>query len=222
MARDRIARYTAGREAAIAATLAYAVVFVTGFLGSMRWLSYAAFLYIPVLFAWLRGQDFAHYGLVLGNLRASLLSGLGSSAVLLGAFGLGYWVIANYTELPVPWAPEHSAGILAVLEFAVSQFLVVAIAEEYFYRGYLQSRLDTVWAPRWRILGAKLGPGWLVANLLFAVGHLSEGGDPARLLTFFPGLWFGWCRAYGGNVYPAVFAHAASNIVIAYLQGQFI
>ena len=47
------------------------------------------------------------------------------------------------------------------------------VPEEAFFRGYLQSSLDGAWKDRrWRILGAEIGPGWLLAAFIFAVGHV--------------------------------------------------
>ena len=37
--------------------------------------------------------------------------------------------------------------------------------------------------------------------------------NPARLLTFFPALWFGWLRRVTGSIVPAILAHAASNLL---------
>lgn len=219
---DRIARLTPLQEGLAAAGLVYAVLFVTLPLQVVTWAAYAAFLYAPVGFAWLRGRDFAEYGLFMRDPARTAVAGLGSSAVILGLFAGGYVLLVNATELPLPWGPGFFEPWPVVLRFAVGQVLVVAVAEEFFYRGYLQDRFDAAWRPRWRILGATLGPGWLIANLLFAVGHLADGFNPARLLTFFPGLWYGWCRARSGNIYAGVAAHGLSNLVIAFLQGQDI
>ncbi len=98
------------------------------------------------------------------------------------------------------------------LNEAFGQLVIIALPEEAFYRGYLQSRLDDVWAPRWRVLGATLGPGVFVASAIFAVGHLATIHEPARLAVFFPALLFGWMRARTGGVGAGVVFHALCNI----------
>lgn len=218
---DRIARLDPFREGLAAAGLVYAVLFTTLPLRVATWGAYAAFLYAPVLFSWLRGRDFAEYGLFLRAPARTAAVGLGSSAVLLGVFGGGYALLAPHL-LILPWGPGFEGTPLDVARFAAGQFLVVALAEEFFYRGYLQERFEHRFGTPWRILGAPLGPGWLLAAALFAAGHLADGFNPARLLTFFPGLWYGWCRARSGNVYAGVAAHGLSNLLIAYLQGQSV
>jgi membrane protease YdiL (CAAX protease family) len=94
----------------------------------------------------------------------------------------------------------------------LGQLLVIALPEEAFYRGYLQSQLDEVWRPRWRVLGAEVGPGLLVAAVIFAVGHLATVQLPARLAVFFPALLFGWLRARTGGIGASVCFHAACNV----------
>ncbi len=95
---------------------------------------------------------------------------------------------------------------------AFGQVVLIALPEEAFYRGYLQSRLDEVWSPRARVLGANLGPGVLVASAVFAVGHLATIHEPARLAVFFPALLFGWLRARTGGVGAGVLFHAMCNV----------
>lgn len=198
------------------------MVFGTAAAGTARWLTYAAFLYVPVGVAWLRGVDFAEYGLFLRNRKTTLTVALVSGGLVLGAFAAGYVLVVRMTQLPVPWDPSFNGDAWGIANFIVTQIGVVALAEEFFYRGYVQSRFDHTWAPRWKVLGAALGPGWILTSLFFAVGHLADSFNPMRLLTFFPGLWFGWARARTGNVYAAMFLHAASNLLIAVLQGQYL
>jgi membrane protease YdiL (CAAX protease family) len=94
----------------------------------------------------------------------------------------------------------------------LGQLFVIALPEEAFYRGYLQSRLDEVWPPRWRVLGAVLGPGWLVTAAIFAVGHLATIPAPSRLAVFFPALVFGWLRARTGGIGASMLFHALCNV----------
>ena len=97
------------------------------------------------------------------------------------------------------------------------QLVVIALPEEAFFRGYLQTSLDRAWPPRWRIFGADLGPGWLVASAIFAIGHLLTIRHPARLAVFFPALVFGWMRSRTGGVGASVLFHASCNIFSATL-----
>jgi membrane protease YdiL (CAAX protease family) len=95
---------------------------------------------------------------------------------------------------------------------ALGQLIIIALPEEVFYRGYLQTRLDDVWSPRLRVLGANVGPGLIVTSVVFALGHLATQRDPARLAVFFPSLLFGWLRARTGGVGASVAFHAMCNL----------
>jgi uncharacterized protein len=94
----------------------------------------------------------------------------------------------------------------------LGQLFVIALPEEAFYRGYLQTRLDDVWAPRWRLLGASLGPGWLVTAAIFALGHVVTVPVPTRLAVFFPALLFGWLRARTGGIGASTTFHMLCNV----------
>lgn len=93
------------------------------------------------------------------------------------------------------------------------QVLVVALPEEAFFRGYLQSALDARWRSRFRLFDADMGPGWLVSSAIFAVGHVMTVPDPARLAVFFPALVFGWLRTRTGGIGASIAFHAACNLL---------
>lgn len=101
---------------------------------------------------------------------------------------------------------------------AAYQLLYVGVPEELFFRGYLQQRFDDAFGRPWRLWGASWGPGLLLANLLFAAGHLLVTGDAARLAVFFPGLLFGWLLARTGALIAPIFFHAACNVVFLALR----
>jgi membrane protease YdiL (CAAX protease family) len=94
----------------------------------------------------------------------------------------------------------------------------VAIPEEMFYRGYLQSRLDEVFSPRWRILGAQVGPGLLVTSALFALGHSFVVVQWWHVFIVAPSLAFGWMRARTGGIVAGAFFHAWCNVAVSTLD----
>lgn len=102
----------------------------------------------------------------------------------------------------------------------LDQFLVVAMPEEFFYRGYLQTRLQHAWGEgRGRLLGARVGPAFWLTQVLFAVGHL---GQPHfwRLAVFFPSILFGWLRQRTGSIVPGIVVHALSNLLLMTLEAS--
>ena len=99
----------------------------------------------------------ARYGLSFGGLfeaeplsfarilrasSAALLGALAAALIFLPPFWLGFrwwW----HVEVPFHAPPSSSLGS----DFS-GQLLVIALPEEAFYRGYLQSALDEAWKPR--------------------------------------------------------------------------
>jgi len=134
------------------------------------------------------------------------------------------WALAMTAIVAVPffvgwkiwWAPKLTFSLaLRPMDAAndfFGQLLVIALPEEAFYRGYLQTRLDDAWRPRWRVLGARVGPGLLVASAIFALGHVATVPLPTRLAVFFPSLLFGWLRARTGGIGASVCFHALCNV----------
>ncbi len=92
------------------------------------------------------------------------------------------------------------------------QLVIIALPEEAFYRGYLQSRLDQAFPQRIRVLGASVGPALIVSSVIFALGHFATIRDPMRLAVFFPSLAFGWLRARTGGIGAGVAFHASCNV----------
>jgi len=164
----------------------------------------------------------ARAGLALGGLvmpgRASardaaadfvraLAWAVGFAAIVFVPFWLGWrwW-----------WAPKMTFALrvapLDAMNEVFGQIVVIALPEEAFYRGYLQSRLDDALPRRVRIAGAPVGLGLVVASAIFALGHMATIHVPARLAVFFPALVFGWLRARTGGIGASLLFHALCNL----------
>lgn len=178
--------------------------------------------------AWLlvwRGDDarVERAGLALGGL---VLPGKIDHARLAGAVGRSVgWaaLLAVITFVPfffgwrMFWHPRgvFTPGVITPVWLSneiFGQLVIIALPEEAFYRGYLQSRLDDALPWRVRILGADVGPALLIASVVFALGHFATIREPTRLAVFFPSLVFGWLRARTGGIGAGVAFHASCNI----------
>lgn len=181
------------------------------------------FLAATWLLVW-RGDDdrVRAAGLALGGV---VIPGeLDRRGALRGAGRAASWAALLAALIAVPfffgwrlwWAPTLSFSLsprpLEAADEVLGQVFVIALPEEAFYRGYLQSRLDEVWRPRWVVLGARVGPGLVATATIFAVGHLATVQLPARLAVFFPALLFGWLRAKTGGIGASVCFHAFCNV----------
>ncbi len=114
------------------------------------------------------------------------------------------------------WKPgEHFSIALQPWETAnlvLGQVVLVALPEEAFYRGYLQTRFDDAFEAKLNLFGARVGPGLLIASAIFAIGHVLTIHAPARLAVFFPSLVFGWMRARTGGVGASIAFHVMCNL----------
>lgn len=176
----------------------------------------------------LRNDDAAtvRYGLSLGGLldREPLdIEKLLRSAATELAWAIGVCLVVFppfWIGFKLWWSPArafHAAPLGSVASDALGQFLVIALPEEAFYRGYLQTRLDEAWKPNVPLLGTRVGPGLVVTSALFALGHLATEVNPNRLAVFFPALLFGWLRNLRGGIGSAAAVHALCNLFAAYL-----
>lgn len=179
----------------------------------------------------LRGDDGAEarrYGVALGGLmepepivwrrvlRESTRA-LGWTLLCAAAIFPPFWL--GFLAWFGPRAGFAPSTLLRVLEQeGLGQLLVVALPEEAFYRGYLQTALEERWPSKHKLFGAPMGPAVLVTSVIFAVGHVLTRPNPERLGVFFPSLLFGWLRARTGGIGAAVLLHAASNLLVRWLE----
>jgi membrane protease YdiL (CAAX protease family) len=115
---------------------------------------------------------------------------LDSAAMLMGLYKGAYLAFKKLVE-GAPLAPL--VGIFVVLG------PVTGLAEELFFRGFMQTRLAERWRPRTALL---------VTSLCFGLAHL----DPlASTEAFILGVWLGHATLRTGSLWPAVIAHATNN-----------
>jgi membrane protease YdiL (CAAX protease family) len=146
-------------------------------------------------------------GVLPAALRESAVA-LGVAAIVFPPFVVGFWA----------WhQPGHSFTWSLppdLASFALTQVVLVGLPEEALFRGYVQTRLHDAFPPRRSVLGVPVHAGVLIAQAaLFALVHLATEPHPAKLAVFFPGLLFGWLRAWRGGIGAAILFHALSNVL---------
>jgi membrane protease YdiL (CAAX protease family) len=134
---------------------------------------------------------------------------------------------------PADQPAEAERGLGWLLLWTLTQLLFIALPEEFFYRGYLQTRIaDALDArkqrlgdssPRRRVLGISAENA--LTSLLFGLGHLliPIGGVlvASRISVFFPSLLFGWLRERTGTIAAPVVYHAAANMMVLLASPHF-
>ncbi|MCL2824278.1 MAG: MrtC family glutamic-type intramembrane protease [Polyangiaceae bacterium] len=152
-------------------------------------------------------------GQLLRSLGRAAAWAFGTAAVIFPLFWIGFvtW-----------WQPEHPFSFVrpeSYFDDILGQFVAIALPEEAFYRGYLQSSLDSAWASKpggpkrhINLLGAQIGWSTPVTCAVFAIGHFITEPNPQRLAVFFPSLLFCWLRSRTGGIGAAVILHALANL----------
>ncbi|MBN1336956.1 MAG: CPBP family intramembrane metalloprotease [Deltaproteobacteria bacterium] len=178
------------------------------------------FIYLPVLVCRLRGADSWSYLLWIPALRdrRAWREALVLNLRILG-IGIVPWLLAYHVY------QTHLFGFSPSWRFPASPLTLVAyhvffvaIPEEFFYRGYLQTRLNEVFPRRFLLAGIPFGHGLWIAALLFAFGHSLVELRWWHFATFFPGLLFGLLRERTGSVTASALCHAACNILVNVLD----
>lgn len=204
----------------------------------------ALFLYAPLWLASRRGEDLADYGFRSAPVGKGLGFAGGALLVIVPLFALGFlgfYELACRSPTLAHVAPHQMCGRYAGLaglhwphlawlearppapgtisgEWCVVQWLVVALPEELFFRGFLLAKLEQRFPPKRRLLGGGVGLALVLSALAFALIHLPKEGDPRALATFFPGLLFGWLRSATGSILASTITHGASNVLARALE----
>ena len=194
------------------------------------------FMYAPVWLCRWRGVDSWDYPLEVPAFRDGkawlrpLLPAVAFAAAITVPFVFGYHVwqtmgvpmvedalnIRLYATRPqLQWTWPAWADFARLVGY---QVFFVAIPEEFFYRGYMQTRLDEAWGRPWKVAGTYVGPGLLITCVLFAFGHSLVILQWWHVFIVFPSLAFGWLRARTGGVLAGAYFHAYCNLGVGVLD----
>jgi membrane protease YdiL (CAAX protease family) len=201
------------------------------------------FLYVPLHVAGRRHEDLSDYGFRHQPTGKGLAIAGIAVAVIVPLFAIGFvgfYELVCQSDALSRLAPRgmcsHHGGLASLhaprfalleppgpsstvsLEWCAVQWLVVGLPEELFFRGFLLHKLEQRFPPARRVLGGGIGKALVLSALAFALIHLPKDGDPRALMTFFPGLLFGWMRSATGSILASTVTHGCSNILVRMLE----
>lgn len=134
------------------------------------------------------------------------------SAIVFVLFFAGYYVLqsvlAGQNGMQAHFKPALPDSFL---NFALAT-VVVALAEEVFYRGYIQTTLLKEWS---------VPIAFVVTNIFFALGHFIGDYHFGRLLPFFPGLLFSYLVFRSRSIVGAIIFHGLCNIYAELLRASY-
>ena len=167
-------------------------------------------------FEWLYPVRVVVVGAVLWGCRKRFHLGLlawNPTPLLIGFAVFLVWVAAipadaeKSKEFAATLLTAPAWGVAAWIAFRlVGAVVIVPIAEELAFRGFLQQRLEAAWAglaPAWRQAAATL-----VSSLAFGALHGSW------VVATLAGIAFAMARYHRGKLWDAIVAHATANLLL--------
>ena len=179
---------------------------------SIRWILIPGILVVSALLpTWLAKREFPRIGLNAKDVGHSLATtGLVALAVFPVVY-LGLWLLTRLGQA-VPLRPAI-AGQEDWVAWLFYQFLYVAVAEEVFFRGYIQANVMRLSAGRrWRSPRLQQWTILVISAGCFAVAHVVVQGRPISLLTFLPGLLLAWLFMRTHALLAPIIFHGLANI----------
>jgi len=170
----------------------------------------------------IRGNQFPVIGFSDKQIRLTLLVLCRVCVVVFPAMLMGLWLLRFCGfELPLrPVLPQNHKWACWVFY----QFMYVAVAEEVFFRGYVQNnilklaggvgrgRCPPKLAPDRNIRGWRMG--WMsivLSAACFAIAHIIVQGRITSALTFLPGLVLGWLFVRTRSLLAPILFHGLAN-----------
>ncbi len=117
------------------------------------------------------------------------------------------------------WSNYQSLQTPLLYELFI-QLICVALPEEFFFRGYLQTAIQQMAKNHAKISRYAVVFSIVSASAAFALLHLPSGNF-SRLLTFFPGLLFGFIRYKTNGLLGAIFCHAMCNMMMVVMNVHY-
>jgi len=163
----------------------------------------------------LRKRSVAEIGLRIGRLGLTLRVLCTTCVIVFPLLFVGVFVLKKFeVQLPLcPVIPEKGW-----ISWLVYQFMYVAVAEEMFFRGYLQSNvlcLLTMSIQKSRDFLELIGI--IVSAMAFAISHSVLLGNIMPIITFFPGLIFGWLLVKTKSLLAPIIFHGLANVYYAFI-----
>lgn len=167
----------------------------------------------------IRKDKFAEIGRSRRRVKQATKLLLPLCAITFGAAFAGLWLFKLWGfEAPLRPAPPLQGQLFSWILF---QFLYVAVAEEVFFRGYLQSNIMRLAAEMKSGKRAQNRMTIILCAACFAAAHVVVQGEMASVLTFLPGLILAYIFVRTESLLAPIIFHGLANtfycLVTAYI-----
>jgi membrane protease YdiL (CAAX protease family) len=158
----------------------------------------------------LRKRSFAEIGLRVGRPGLILRVLCATCVIVFPLLLIGIFVL-KHLNIQLPLSPIIPGE--RWLSWVAYQFMYVAVAEEIFFRGYFQCNvlsLLTMSAQKSRVFLEIIAI--IISATVFAVSHCLILGSVMPIITFLPGLIFGWLLVKTKSLLAPVLFHGLANV----------
>lgn len=206
---------------------------------NLKWLLIPCTLVAAALApAWIARRAFPRIGLHGEPFRLAIRTVAPACLCILPPVYLGLWMLTS-AGLPIPLRP-----VLARQQdwftWLLYQFLYVAVAEEVFFRGYLQANVMRLLGMRHAesvLRDASAGSSrttrnarrttheWIAIAIsagCFALAHVVVQGQIVSALTFLPGLFMAWLFVRTRSLLASILFHGLANVSYGIMAATFV
>lgn len=194
-----------------------AVIVSIRIIESVSWLSGVAgalvaiaLVYPPVLASW-RDQEALGYWHLNGEVVRDALRWFFIAAGIVFPIAL----FANHFYQKIVFGAAYALSLKPSAPwgaYVLSQLVLVAFPEEFFFRGFIQEQFSARFAGGRKIFGASFGSAQLMASGLFALSHSLIAFRWWHAFIFFPSLVFAWLKEKTGTIWAGALFHATCNV----------
>jgi membrane protease YdiL (CAAX protease family) len=192
-------------------------VFTSGPFSSSSWLICPMIMVVAALLPTAaKGRDFPALGFVREQ-RTIALRCLYRTCLIVFPFVFLLYRFLHSLGMTLPLLPVAPRGP-EWLGWLFYQFLYIAVAEELFFRGYLQANILRLAKPAAR-QSHRLQQWWSIAVSagVFAIAHVIIGGRITALVTFLPGLVLAWLFVRTRSLLAPILFHGLANCFYCFL-----
>ncbi len=141
-----------------------------------------------------------------------MLKVLFATCVIVFPLLVGGVFVLKHINFQLPLSPIIREG--RWFSWLAYQFMYVAVAEEIFFRGYFQSNvlsLLTISVQKSRAISEIISI--ITSATVFAISHCLILGSVMPIITFLPGLIFGWLLVKTKSLLAPVLFHGLANVL---------
>jgi membrane protease YdiL (CAAX protease family) len=177
----------------------------------IAWLAVPTLLVIAAFIpSMIRSTNFVSIGISKEQIKLSLTVVAWACMFTFPILLLGQLILRSL-GLALPMQPQIPQ-VQSWIYWLLYQFMYVAVAEEVFFRGYVQRNINRITDTfDWGNYGTRNLTCIILSATCFAAAHVIVQGQLVSFVTFLPGLVLGWLFVRTGSLLAPILFHGLAN-----------